>query len=189
MQWSQGVNAICKENLDRPLLIRNPQTNLVTLNFSPQLVAVLKEVHYLNQRKYGQEAHPVPDSAVNMYSENETFLKHVHNLNLIQDLYNKVRETILDVEYPLIEQELRGIDEKLDQAINDINWTSDGIWEYIQGTRDQVVDLERRVRLAKLNVEQISNEMAKWSESPFYSRKDGKDTNLFHPEVTHCLHN
>ena len=189
MQWSQGVNAICRENLDRPLLIRNPQTNLVTLNFSPQLVAVLKEVHYLNQRKYGQEEHPVPDSAVNMYTENETFLKYVHNLTLIQDLYNKVRETILDVEYPLIEQELRGIDDKLNKAINDINWTSDGIWEYIQGTRDQVVDLERRVRLAKLNVEQISNEMAKWSESPFYSRKDGKDANLFYPEVTRCLNN
>ena len=58
-----------------------------------------------------------------------------------------------------------------------------GIWEYIQGTRDAVVDLEKRVRLAKLNVEQIANEMAKWSVSPFYSRKDGKDVNLFHPEV------
>ena len=50
-----------------------------------------------------------------------------------------------------------------------------------------MVDLEKRVRLAKLNVEQISNEMAKWSVSPFYSRKDGKDVNLFHPEVANPL--
>ena len=131
MQWSQGVNTICKENLNQPLLIRNPQTNLVTLNFSPQLVAVLREVHYLNQRKYGQEEHPVPESAVTIYSENEIFLKYLHNLTLVQDLYNKVRETILDVEYPLIEQELRGIDDKLNQAIHSINWTSEGTVSYI----------------------------------------------------------
>ena len=130
MQWSQGVNSICKENLNEPLLIRNPQTNLVTLNFSPQLVAVLREVHYLNQRKYGQEERPVPESAVTIYSENETFLKYLHNLTLVQDLYNKVRETILDVEYPLIEQELRGIDDKLNQAISSINWTSEGTMIY-----------------------------------------------------------
>ena len=126
MEWSQDVNAICKENLNQPLLIRNPQTNLVSLNFSPKLVAVLKEVHYLNQRKHGQEEHPIPESAVAIYSENEVFLKYVHNLTLVQDLYNKVRETILDVEYPLIEQELRGIDDRLNQAMNSINWTSDG---------------------------------------------------------------
>lgn len=38
-----------------------------------------------------------------------------------------------------------------------------------------VRDLERRVRLAKTNVEVMCNIMAKWSETPLYQRKDKRD--------------
>lgn len=127
MQWAQSVNAVCKENLNLPLLNRNEQTSKISLNFNPKLVAVLKEVHYLNYRKYGQEQYPVPESAAKLYSENSVFLKYIHNMTLIQDLYNKIRDTILDVEYPLIEKELRDIDNRLDRAIDQLNWTSEGI--------------------------------------------------------------
>ena len=41
-------------------------------------------------------------------------------------LYNQVRETILDVEYPLIEHQLRDIDQELEKAIAQLNWTSEG---------------------------------------------------------------
>lgn len=40
------------------------------------------------------------------------------------------------------------------------------------------------MRHAKLNVEQIANEMAKWSISPFYSRKEGKDLCLLNMDVS-----
>ena len=41
-------------------------------------------------------------------------------------LYNQVRETILDVEYPLIETQLADIDTQLEKAISQLNWTSEG---------------------------------------------------------------
>ena len=41
-------------------------------------------------------------------------------------LYNQVRETILDVEYPLIQTQLAQIDTQLEKAISQLNWTSNG---------------------------------------------------------------
>ena len=38
----------------------------------------------------------------------------------------RVRDTVIDVEYPLIESQLKAIDEQLERAITELNWTSDG---------------------------------------------------------------
>ena len=93
-------------------------------------------------------------------------------------LYNRVRDTILDVEYPLIESQLKSIDEQLERGISELNWTDQAVWEYIQSTRDRVCDLEKRVRLAKINVDTMCSIMAGWCESPLYTRKAKKDALL-----------
>ena len=59
-----------------------------------------------------------------------------------------------------------------------------GVWEYIESTRDLVCDLERRVRLAKANVESMCTLMAGWSKSPLYQRKEDKHEPLLKLEVT-----
>ncbi len=58
-----------------------------------------------------------------------------------------------------------------------------GAWEYIESTRDVVRDLEKRVRLAKSNVEVMCSTMAKWCEAPLYQRKDDKRDSLLNLEV------
>ncbi len=58
-----------------------------------------------------------------------------------------------------------------------------GVWEYIEVTRDQVRDLDRRVRLAKGNVEAISDLMAQWGRHPLYQRKEEKKDCLLALEV------
>ena len=58
-----------------------------------------------------------------------------------------------------------------------------GVWEYIESTRDKVRDLERRVRLAKLNVEQMQTIMKGWSQTPLFSRKEDKKDTLLNLEV------
>ena len=57
------------------------------------------------------------------------------------------------------------------------------MWEYIEATRDQVCDLERRVRLVKGNVHTITSIMAKWSEAPLYQRREDKKDCLLNLEV------
>lgn len=58
-----------------------------------------------------------------------------------------------------------------------------GVWEYIETTRDQVRDLERRVRLAKENVDNIQKIMEEWSQTSLYQRKEDKNNTLLNLEV------
>ncbi|BFZ02963.1 hypothetical protein BsWGS_06002 [Bradybaena similaris] len=168
--WTKGVDEACSFNLKQPLLTRNDETNLIAVNFDPQLVSVLREVKYLEIR----EQEEVPSSASAMYSKNETFRKYVANLDLTVQWYNKVRTTILEVEYPLIEGQLVDIDRQLQRAEKLLNWESDGVWEYIEQTRDHVHDLETRVQKSKDNVEEIKKIMTTWSKTPLFERKDEK---------------
>lgn len=69
----------------------------------------------------------IPESATNIYSRNETFHKFLSNLDLTVAWYNKVRETLLDVEFPLVEGQLQEIDGQLQQAETTLNWNSEGV--------------------------------------------------------------
>ena len=116
-----------------------------------------------------------------------------------------VRDTVIEVEYPLIESQLKDIDQQLEKALTSLNWTSEGkhilvnlsirsscmyyhthvgVWEYIEATRDQVRDLEHCVRLAKANVECIKSTMDCWCGTPLYSRKEDKKDTMLHLEVS-----
>ena len=59
-----------------------------------------------------------------------------------------------------------------------------GVWEYIETTRDQVRDLERRVRLAQENVETILKIMEEWSQTSLYKRREDKNNTLLNLEAS-----
>ena len=79
---------------------------------------------YLEQQNSSDRV--IPESAASVFQQNETYRKYLQNLDVTVTLYNQVRETILDVEYPLIEHQLRDIDQELEKAIARLNWTSEG---------------------------------------------------------------
>ena len=81
---------------------------------------------YLEQQNCPERV--VPESAAKVFQQNETYRKCLQNLDVTVTLYNQVRETILDVEYPLIEHKLKDIDKELEKAVSQLNWTSAGIF-------------------------------------------------------------
>jgi len=87
-----------------------------------QLVAVLKEVHYMKSRDYEN----VPDGALELYERRDELRKFVINLELTVHFYNRIRRTVLEVEYPLVEDQLIDIDKKLSHAENSLTWNSPG---------------------------------------------------------------
>ena len=123
-EWTEGVDVIAKTNLERPLLVRDSHTELLTVNFNPQLVALLREVKYLEMQKEANRV--IPEKAAAVFEQNETYRKYLQNLDVTVHLYNSVRETILDVEYPLVEGQLNDMDVQLNRAISELNWTSEG---------------------------------------------------------------
>uniref|UniRef100_F7AU91 AAA+ ATPase domain-containing protein n=1 Tax=Ciona intestinalis TaxID=7719 RepID=F7AU91_CIOIN len=168
-EWTKSVDERSQYNLSQPLLTRDPETKLISVNFNPQLVSVLREVKYLDKG----DSDEIPAEAARIFEAKESYRQFVANLDLAQQWYNKTRNTVLDVEFPLIEGQLTDIDTKLMKAEKDLSWKSDGVWEYIEETRDQVHDLEQRVQKAKDNVDKINKIMSTWV-LPVFERKENK---------------
>ncbi|XP_059853521.1 dynein axonemal heavy chain 17 [Delphinus delphis] len=169
-QWAAGVDQDCHFNLGQPLIQRDPVTRLIRVNFSKALVAVLREVKYLNF----QQQKEIPSSAENLFSQYETFWKFVGNLELIARWYNEIMTTVKDVEFPLIKSELETIDVKLLAAETTLFWNGQGVFEYIQEMREMLYNLQNRIQKAKQNIEGISQAMKDWSANPMFERKDNK---------------
>ncbi|XP_040312713.1 dynein axonemal heavy chain 17 [Herpailurus yagouaroundi] len=169
-QWVAGVDQDCHFNLGQPLIRRDPVTNLIRVNFSKALVAVLREVKYLGF----QQQKEIPSSAEDLFSQHETFRKFVGNLELIVGWYNKIQTTVMDVEFPLIKSELEAIDVKLLTAETTLFWNGEGVLEYIQDLREILHNLQNRMQKAKQNIDGISQAMKDWSANPMFERKDNK---------------
>lgn len=109
--------------MSQPLLLRNQNTDLISVNFDAKLTAILREVKYLKVA----DVEEIPESARNLFKQNDMFWKYVTNLDLIVHLYNKVRNKVLGVEYPLIEGQLKQLDVILQQAETTLTWESEGL--------------------------------------------------------------
>uniref|UniRef100_A0A8C3EY43 Dynein axonemal heavy chain 9 n=1 Tax=Corvus moneduloides TaxID=1196302 RepID=A0A8C3EY43_CORMO len=156
LDWSQTVSEKSQYNLTQPLIRRDPQTKLIKVNFDPQLVSMLREVSYL----WGSGAGAIPPAAAEVYSCKESFRQLVASLELMGNSYNKVLRTVLEVEYPLVQGQLRDIDLKLKEAEETLTWKMEG-------------ELAQRVQRAKDNVEEIQSIVHSWG-SPVFERRDSK---------------
>nr|CAB3238531.1 dynein beta chain, ciliary-like [Phallusia mammillata] len=177
--WKKDADEVCNINLDLPLIQRDSNTNLVSVNFSPKLASVLREVKYLNT--LGVDS--IPPNAAAVYERNETLWKYHANLEITTSLYNKVRENVISVELPLIASQLEEIDDKLKEAENGTRtWDGNETWDYIRNCHEVVSNLESRVQKSKDNINKIHEIMDKWSEVPLFERKDDKRDILLHLE-------
>uniref|UniRef100_A0A671VTJ4 Dynein axonemal heavy chain 17 n=1 Tax=Sparus aurata TaxID=8175 RepID=A0A671VTJ4_SPAAU len=167
--WTETVGESSQYNLSLPLISRDPATQLISVNFNPQLASVLREVKYLEAR----QTEAIPETAVQIYTTRGQLWQYVTNLELTVGRYNKVMQSVLDVEQPLVQGQLRDIDAQLKKAEESLNWNSQDIWQYIQEVRDSVCDLESRLQRTKDNLEEIQSCMRSWT-SPMFDRKDGK---------------
>ncbi|XP_067164351.1 dynein axonemal heavy chain 17 [Apteryx mantelli] len=173
-EWISRVDRDCQFNLEQPLILRDPDSSLISVNFGKELVAVLREVKYLNF----QNQKDITGSAESLFAQNEMFRKFVDNLDLIVGWYNKIQLTVLPVELPLIAGELETVDAQLEKAEQTLFWHHEGVMEYIREMRDILYNLETRIQKAKLNVENITHFMEECSASPLFERKDNKETAL-----------
>ncbi|KAB1266021.1 Dynein heavy chain 17; axonemal [Camelus dromedarius] len=145
-QWVAGVDQDCHFNLGQPLIQRDPVTGLIRVNFSKALVAVLRDVKYLNF----QQQKEIPSSAENLYSQYETFRKFVGNLELIVGWYDEtgVFEYIQEMREILhnlqnrIQKAKRNV-EGISQAMKD--WSANPMFERKDNKKEALLDLDGRV--------------------------------------------
>ncbi|KAL8165284.1 UNVERIFIED_CONTAM: hypothetical protein K2H54_038432 [Gekko kuhli] len=177
-KWKSKVDDVCQFNLDQPLIKRTDKDGLLSVNFDPELVAVLRDVRYL--LLLGQS--DIPRSALEMYKKRRTFDMHIGVLDLVVQWYNKIKQTVLEIEYPLIETELRTVDDLLMEAERTFTWLEENCWEYIEYVKATVYDLEERLQRSKDNIKAIQQIMKGWMEQLIFYRKDNKKEALLNME-------
>ncbi|TSL75253.1 Dynein heavy chain 17, axonemal [Bagarius yarrelli] len=173
-QWSAKVDTECEFNLAKPLLLRNRDTNILEVNFSDRLVAVLMEVKYLTILEQAD----IPPCALGIFNSRETFHMYNANLDLIVASYNQIQATLLPVEFALVEGELKNIDAELASAETYLYWDGEGLWEYIEKMRNTLQDLQSRIEMAKTNVETMQVIIKEWLVSQMLERKNNKKESL-----------
>lgn len=107
--------------LKLPLLIRNPETRLLTVNFDPALIKLLREVKYFLLLSL-----PVPETALEIYQQVEMFRVWVGSLDIIVNSNNDVLNILLPVEKPLVLPYLIKFDAMVEKGLTTMNWKTNG---------------------------------------------------------------
>uniref|UniRef100_A0A665V5K8 Dynein, axonemal, heavy chain 11 n=1 Tax=Echeneis naucrates TaxID=173247 RepID=A0A665V5K8_ECHNA len=177
--WCNGLEQASLINLNQPLISRNTSSGLVSVNFSPKLTEILKDVRYI-QTLTNQVN--IPAAAMTVFEKRDMFTKVRNGLQLLVQWYNKLKLTVLEVELPLIQHELETIDLQLARAETDLTWQDVDCWSFISTTKGLVQDLACRVTRAKENCETIQSLMKGWNKQTMFSRKDNRRGSLIQLE-------
>lgn len=108
--------------------------------------------------------------------------QYVNSLQLLVQWYNQLKQTVLEVELPLVRTELESIDLQLTRAESELTWQDLDCWSFINTTKDLVHNLACRVTRAKENCETIQSMMKGWSKQALFCRKDNKKGSLIQLE-------
>lgn len=173
-EWCEHVGKLSNNNLEKNLLKRDPNTKKINTNFDPQLVAVIREVKYMENLK----EHNIPEEAKKIFVQNDQYANYITSLDYTVDSYNKIFKFATAEEMALISGELQKIDSDIEKAEKTLQWKTDGIKEYIVEIRTKVSDLETRLQKSKLNVEKIQTIMNTWKDTPLFKRFESKSTLL-----------
>ena len=86
-EWTDKVDEDCKFNLSQPLLTRNEESNLISVNFNPKLEAVLREVRYSGY--IGENE--IPESAAKLFERHDQASFKIDRLWILERSYDWVR--------------------------------------------------------------------------------------------------
>jgi len=147
--WQVEQSTTGPEKLKMNLLRREEggEHAFLRVNFDPALICLLREVKYFLMLDI-----QVPEEATKIFEKNETFRQQTGNLDMIVNTYNKILETLLDVERPLLQAKMDDIDKFLGKGLKTLTWKNKSIDEFIQNTMTRVEETDLILRTIKINV-------------------------------------
>ena len=165
-EWSRDVELSSSGKLNQSLLSRHAETRYLTVNFDPALVRLLREVKYFLLLGL-----TVPETALRIYQQVETFRTWTGNLDLIVNMHNEVLEIVLPVERPLVTPFLHKFDVAIERGISHMNWKADGITEFITETMELMRGVSEIVHTMKNNLRSIYETLNLY-DKPLITRKN-----------------
>jgi len=169
-QWEASVEENTEEKLNQFLLVKEDSDvipeGILSVNFDPVLVRLLREVKYLLLLDI-----EVPERAQKLYEKVDIYRTQSGNLDLIVNMYNDILATLLPVEKPLLRDRIKSMNECLQPGIETLRWNSDTIDQFIAQAMLLVTEVDELVKKMKENIRQMLEKMKKW-EKPLFERKN-----------------
>ena len=108
--------------------------HLLAINFDPALVNLLRET-----KAFLALGIDPPAEARDVYDRSKTFRRHIGALDLIVAVWNRIQNTILPVELPLVRVQIEELRTRLDDGLTTLNWNSPTIDKFIDEAKVQRV--------------------------------------------------
>ncbi|KAI5645013.1 dynein heavy chain and region d6 of dynein motor domain-containing protein [Phthorimaea operculella] len=176
--WTKTIASVIEENVNKMILARQGQD--LILNFHPTLQDIMKEVHHLRTNPDLLEL--LPKESMTLFEKQETYRQYRINLGITIDWYNQIRKNSQKVEFDLVEDEIKAIDQRIEMAQHELNWNSPDLWNYLQELHTLVGSLFQRMSKIQDNLIEIKEVMKVWATQPLFERKDGKKDTLLNLE-------
>lgn len=167
--WQNAMEPELRIKLKQPLLIAEPESDnskpTLHVNFDPQLMLLLREVHYLGGEPFLAR---LPDPArMLLRSTDDALLRSTATrLDTIVSRYNFVMMNMKEFEKPLFERKLAKIDELLGQGLHVYTWKTVESADFVEHASYLVCDdLHHNLGVIQSNFREICNIAASWSES------------------------
>ena len=164
-EWGRDVESSSQAKLKLPLLRRDDETRLLSVNFDKDLDKLLREVKYFLILGLA-----VPDSALQIYKKFEVFRQQTGNLTLIVNMYNDMITSLLPVEVPLVKVHFDRIDKTVARGVNQMNWKSHGIDFFITESMACVKVANDILMTLKSNLDEVEEKLKFWAREPLIRR-------------------
>lgn len=92
-KWTEKVPNQIETNLKKALLLREENSKIISLNFDPELSAILREVHYLRL----MHKENIPQSGIAFSEEQEVYRSYILHLEKRIEWYNNVRKSFREL--------------------------------------------------------------------------------------------
>ncbi|KAK8861127.1 hypothetical protein M9Y10_012822 [Tritrichomonas musculus] len=181
-EWSSTIKDDYKDKLKTPLITRDPETHLLSLNFDPDLLSLLQEVKFLSRNL----SENIPPVAMEIYQRNQIYNDYIHSLQVLIDRYNHPLSTIVEVEKPMFKKHIDQVDSILERGISELTWESDDTKVFLEQSVTEVTKFSELHNKATSNISTIKSKIESWRDPPLFSRQDAKKS-LDPSEVNNTL--
>jgi len=158
ISWESCIESSSISKLKLPVLVRNDGESSLKVNFDPALVQLLREVKYFLLLKLD-----VPSNALSIYQKAEELRRQTGNLELIVQIHNKLRASLLPVEEPLLRQHFIKIDKVVQQGLVTLTWKSHGVDDFIANALAVVEEADDILGTMKAGMKRIQELADKWT--------------------------
>ncbi|XP_040001512.1 dynein heavy chain 9, axonemal isoform X4 [Xiphias gladius] len=157
-EWSSQLDSDCGFVLEQPLIQFNQQ-GMLGVNSSHKLEAVLRELRYVI-RERDMELRP---HAAQLCTCRDDVTQNYLSLSHMVACYNQVVSDVLQVELPLIKDQLQDLNRTLSELQGN-TWGSEGLQQLVKQQTDKVLMFHSSVTEARANTDAMTHIIQGWAE-------------------------